>query len=233
MDNKIFIQGVYFILIINIIIGSILVFVSCLAHSTLYSESNMHIFRVRELIAFFLAIAVLLIVEGALGLAIILFNLNPIYHNVVVFSIILLTLIVINITILRFALSISLRREGFEAFIYSIVICLIMYHIYPFIPPTVTRMVSIAGTLIAVSFAIWMIVYLIKYSRIVSSLVDPIDLRVSAKTFTFACALLGVSSIMLDFTESHGSILIPPAIVFAVSLIQFVKEMYTKYLRSI
>lgn len=219
---------------IRIALGIILVPVSCLSHSTLYSERNLYVFGARQLIALFSVIVVLLVVEGAIGLAIMLFNLNPVYHNVIVFSIILLTQIVMNIAILRrYVLSISLKREGFEAFIYSLVICLVMYHTYPLIPSTMTRVVSVVGTLITVSSGIWMIVHLIKYSRVVSGLVDPIDLRDSAKTFTFACVLLGVTSVMLDFTESYGSILIPPAIAYAFSLLQFVKEMYTKYLRNI
>ena len=91
--NKIFIFLIYCLYMIRVALGIMLILVSCLSHSTLYSERNLYVFRVRQLIAFFSAIVVLLVVEGALGLAIKLFNLNPVYHNVIVFSIILLTLI--------------------------------------------------------------------------------------------------------------------------------------------
>ena len=95
------------------------------------------------------------------------------------------------------------------------------------------RFVSITATPICVVLILKLIRDLMMCLREVSNLIEPIDLTESAKVFTFACALLGVSSVMLDFIPNNGVFLIPPGIAFVVSAFLFLKEMYVKYIKAL
>ncbi len=106
-----------------------------------------------------------------------------------------------------------------------------MYHIYPTIPREIIRFISIIlATVNCNLHSISSLDHCIFKDVFASSLIEP---RESAKVFTFSCVLMGLSSIMLDFTSSYGCFLIPPAISFIVSAFLMLKEFYKKYISAL
>jgi len=209
-------------------IGLILLIISCLVHSSLYTTETIPLWQTQRLIIYLILGFFLLGLEGLTGLMV-YYGLNPIYHAVVFYVPILVLVTLMNLEILK-NLSIKLRKEGFEALMYAIVLNILIYNIHTVLSREIIAVCSVIITV----FCLWIVLILWKYSKDVSKLVDFIDLSESAKAFTFACMLLGCASVVLDLEIEKGNVfLIPPGVAFAVALLLLAKEIYVKYLKPV
>ncbi len=163
--------------------------------------------------------------EGITGIFL-FYGLNPVYHNLI-FHVPLLVLVTVANADILVKFSLKFNRHCFEAALYSAVILLLVYHLRDFAEKVVVP-VAFVVTVSAVltTFVLWL------YMKNLEKLVEYADLKESAKVFTFASALLGSASIVLDFEVGRGDVfLIPPGIAFAISLLLVAKEVYVKYLK--
>jgi len=157
------------------------------------------------------------------------YGLNPTYHTVVFYVPILVLVTLMNLEILKNT-SIKLRKEGFEALMYAIVLNIMIYNVHTVLAREIIAVCSVIITV----FCLWIVLILWKYSKDVSKLVVFIDLSESAKAFTFASMLLGCASVVLDLEiEKGNAFLIPPGVAFAVALLLLAKEIYVKYLKPV
>ena len=209
------------------LLGSILFVTSCVAHSSLYTDEPIPFWYTKKLVLYAICGFVLLALEGISGV-LLFYGLDPIYHNVVFYVPLLALVTVINAEIIV-KFSFKLNRHCFDAGVYSVVMLLLIYHTRAFAEKIVIAIAFIVTiSTILTTLILW------HYMKNLEKLVEYVDLKESAKVFTFASALLGSASIVLDFEAGRGDVfLIPPGVAFAVSLLLLAKEAYIKYLKPI
>ncbi len=218
---------------IRFVIGVILFTLSTINHSSLYAEQNSNILDIHKFVRYSIASVILIVIQGVLGLCIVLIKLNPVYHTIICFSIILILLIMLNLElIITFYKNncLSLRREGFEAVIYSIVITLLLYHVHSIMFKGVMIIIVSALTVIMLSATI----FLWKYLKDLSKLVDTVNIGESMKIFTFASMLFGITGILSDLYKNMScSVLIASIFTVLVAYVYVLKEVYVKYLKPL
>ncbi len=208
---------------LRMVLGFVLLAVSCLTYSSLNTKEAIPLWRTRRLILYIVSGMILLGLEGLSGL-LIYEGLNPMYHNLVFYLPLLLLLIIVNIEILT-NVKIKINKEAFDVLMYAIVLTLLVYHVHIFAEKVVVFVaVVVTVSTIATSFLLWI------YSRNIQKLVEYVDLKESGKIFTFACTLIASASIVMDTGIKHGDIfLIPAGIAFMFALLFIAKEVYVKY----
>ena len=213
---------------IRAIVGVILIIIACLAHSSLHSEDRLLLWRYRRLIGFLVAGFILLSLEGLSGI-IIYFGYDLFYHAIVFYIPLPIWAILMNVEILRI-LPLKLRREGFEAVVYAMVLNLFMVHVHI----SLIQDLIVFGAVIITASCLWLALLLMKYYKDISTLAELIDITDSAKAFTFASILLGFASVVLDLgLPNKNAFLILPGVAYIGSFILALREIYVKYLKPL
>jgi len=215
---------------IRLVLGLMLFVLATINHSTLYTNVELYNFRVKRVAIYSVVACILILFQGILGLSIVVFGIDPIYHSTIIFSAILALLVYINVDLMRLLQleCISLRKEGFEAMIYTVVIHLFLYHTHVVFTRIVV-IVVVASLTTIIAFATF---YLWKYASDISKLVEFVDIKESAKAFTFSCMLIAVTGIVLDTCKfmGCGSIVIS-LISLLITYALLLKELMVKYVQ--
>jgi len=222
---------------IRFTLGLILFTLSALNHSSLYLNEYSYGLKVKRIVLYNAILFILIVLQGLTGLI----TISPIQtafdreirlaHTFVIFSAILLLGIVININVLykiRVNYGISLRREGFEAIMYVLVINLVVFHVHTAIP---RLLVIIVVSILSIIMAI-VTVFLWKYARDISNLVEYVDLMNTGKLFTFTCMLFGCAGMVCDLYRGMlCGILLVSLVSLIITYLYMLKELFVKYIK--
>jgi len=211
------------------IMGIPLVIVSIIAYSTLHNSENFIEMR-------FLGIGVLSLflgfsIQGILGMSIVLFDIDKIYHTFYGFFMILLIELVVCLVIIykaiEFGMKLHPNKDSFELFIYALVIVMAVYHIR----------LSVDKSVVIISVIILTIVLLFSGITILrvhtKVLAQYIDIANSLKIFTFSCIFYGFAGISTEIPSMRDDVLLTlltAHIVLFVSCVSLYYELYVKYL---
>jgi hypothetical protein len=182
------------------IIGFALLVLSFVNYSSFYKPLKSYELSYRRFFIYCSVILIALGIESLLGLLITRNLINLQYHAVLGFAMLLIVFILVNLDLIRYTYKLfEFNREGFKALMNVTMIFLLLYHFGVFIPLQLTVIIGIVYYTTCVVATI----YLYRYIKVMSTLVNFIDLLPSLKALVFSFMMLSVSAIIWDL---HGLI---------------------------
>ena len=183
------------------IIGFALLVLSFVNYSSLfYKPLKSYELSYRRFFIYCSVILIALGIESLLGLLIVHNIINLQYHAVLGFAMLLIVFILVNLDLIRYTYMLfEFNREGFKALMNVTMIFLLLYHFGVFIPLQLTVVIGI----IYYTTCVVATIYLYRYIKVMSTLVNYIDLLPSLKALMFSFMILSVSAIIWDI---HGLI---------------------------
>jgi len=182
------------------IIGFALLVLSFVNYSSFYKPLKSYELSYRRFFIYCSVILIALGIESLLGLLITRNLINLQYHAVLGFAMLLIVFILVNLDLIRYTYKLfEFNREGFKALMNVTMIFLLLYHFGVFIPLQLTVIIGI----IYYTTCVVATIYLYRYIKVMSTLVNFIDLLPSLKALVFSFMMLSVSAIIWDL---HGLI---------------------------